>query len=179
LPFTGFFIVLAYNRCNIIIKNLIIIGVIVLMCLSLFSLFASPVNNWPNSQISYNEIKGEQWFNIYGNEQYYLEGINKNKWFATGTQGYLKTSSSLVKNLVIPNHFNYANNKFDEQLKNTYTYRIIRMYDKKSYLTVWKQVDRFTSDDFFIDENKKNSNKLYATQDICIYLNKNIYYQLK
>jgi len=171
--FAGFTLYELFKRANL--KHLASIGIICLIMvastLSISTLYSSPFVINPNLHITQKDIIGMTWFIEEKDSSIgsvYVMTLPSR--FADGILGRVETRKRAdMWALHFPDHFAY--DRYDT-LGEQYTedkYTAITKFDRILYVTVWKEVGRWSDSDFERLENDPSVDKLYSNNGLDVY----------
>ncbi|MEM2175384.1 MAG: hypothetical protein QXI58_07185, partial [Candidatus Micrarchaeia archaeon] len=145
-------IIFIVNKSKIILLTIFSISVI----LGIISLYPDPINFKPSAEITYGDLSPASFIFSRGYESsskflFILTDPKRYRDFYFG--GKLEPFSRDF----VGDHFNNINN-----LATNERYLIINSIDKITYLSVWKNVGRFSEDDFMQLYLKNSTNKIYT-----------------
>ncbi|KYC46420.1 MAG: hypothetical protein AMQ22_02144 [Candidatus Methanofastidiosum methylothiophilum] len=147
--------------------------IVLLSILSISILFPSPYIVQPNNQITHMDMNGMTWFinekNMSMGCTYILSPPYR---FADGILGTIQAAErkDLPKYMEnVPDHFGLMNNGTDNK-QLTKGYFALTEFDRTIYSTVWKQVGRFSDEDFYKIQLESSINKIYSNKGLLVYL---------
>ena len=161
------------SKEKIVCAILCIAIMIIPVALSLFGTIPSPYVHRPTPQITTMDIHGMEWSMINKDiEISYISIMTPPYRFADAILGPNERSQrpDLRKNNeIVPDHFNYTENRYFSKNYPSSRYLILTHFDKIIYVTVYKEVGRFKSYDFFHLKNDPTVLYLYNNGEFDVY----------
>ena len=168
------------TKCSLKIISILLLGLFLsLTYLSIFTFYPSPIigSGYVNPQVTEMEWKGSEWFNNYINRQITTNEVGITLWRYSYAIYGLKKSQELYPSGEIskppPDHFGYNNKTSLGESFNDTRYLVItylgRIRYPESYPN-YKNLWRFTPDDFNRLQNDSTVNKLYENGGFETYL---------
>lgn len=156
-------------------KAFLILSLIFLSAVtSLFSLYPSPITMLPNNQVTISDISGMNWLIIKKDPEIKTEHIlTQVRRFADLIYGYefRMGRMDLRKGLGFPDHFGFTEKNILPI--NEDRYFVITEFDVRSLTEVWKELDRFSEEDFIKIDLCTNVDKIYENGEFNSYVGHN------
>lgn len=138
--------------------------------ISIFSLFTSPYVINPNSQATEMNIHGTMWLTNYKSPNEDCDYITSNiRRFADAVIGCENSTNTFKSYIPIPDHFNYTTYPYLGCSYSENKYAFISKLDEIVYVSVWKSVGRFDTEDFVRLEFDPTVDKLYHNGETYFY----------
>jgi hypothetical protein len=138
---------------------------------SIISLYPSPMTKYPNEQVTQSDITGTKWLiSKKSNEIGTSNIITPITRFSDLIYGrrYRKSRADIRSCFAIPDHFGIEHECRFPIDKNIYL--TITDFDIRSYTEVWKDIDRYTKEDFYKLNLCDNADKIYENGELRNFL---------
>jgi hypothetical protein len=150
-----------------------IVSLLLISILSFRGAYHSPYIVMPNSQISYRDLQGAEWFIQNKNKDVIcMNNLGNTARLIQGIIGYEQLSGRKDisrSNPNIPDHFSYNLNDYLGQGLTGEIYFLLDGIDRITYVSVWKIVGRFNYEDFAKLERDISTCKVYDNGEVSIY----------
>ncbi len=164
------------NAKKTLVVSFIAIILSLLMLVSMFNLYPSPILYSYNYQVSHMELAGAGWFLSHGNTNippvylFYTFGR-----FANEIQGceqsqlknYMYSTSSL--NRLPPDHFNYHKKPYLRDTYHNERYLFLNKLTRQYYLQLWPNINRYNAGDFYMIERDVSLSSICTNGELDIY----------
>lgn len=167
------------KNSSYLIKHVLTVVLVIIIVISLFNLFWSPIIKRENQQVTYSEIAGmEKFFAKRNNETLIQEiGISQSRFhdFIYGRNIYRMNIRYYDPNVLMINHFNYQNETHSGP-SNYYQddrYVLISTLGRVTYPSLYPNYQskwRFNQNDFTLFEEDNKVIKIYTNSGLDTYL---------
>ncbi len=173
LPLVGYLLYRFSLNEKKVITIFLISLILVSVVTSLFSLYPSTLTVFPNDQTTVSEVIGMNWLISQKNPDFRTADVMTPVFrYSDLIHGYdfsrAKGEGKWRRDLSFPDHFGFSEHEIfpiDET-----RYLVITEYDIQAYTEVWKDIHRFTKEDFTKIDRCKNTDKIYENGEFQSYL---------
>lgn len=155
-------------------KFLIVICLILIAQLtSILSIYQSPISLLPNDQVTRSEFAGMDWLISKKNISYSTTNVMSPVYrYSDLIYGcnYTFSRTDLYQDLILDDHFGISTDLGNSLIFpiDKDRYLVITKYDVQTYTVVWKEINRFSKQDFNKISLCRNVDKIYSNEAIVI-----------